>query len=412
LSDEWDYFGSYKIPKTLDLNWIFRPYNAHHMFVMHLLLWIHYKVDALNFQIHQLTNFVLFNLFVACFFLIAYKLRIYSRYILIALALMYSCVAWEIHVWSTCNSFYVFYCFGLWGLYFATLPNPGLKDTTIGALLAVASIFSFGGGVAFGLTIVMAAAINALIYQGTNQTLKERMICHAPYVLVIITLIYWGLTYQVSQKFAPPVTLEKSQNFIPFFFTLMSGGFGMDWNLADYRLPATLGLIYCCVIAFGAIKLFISDSVDRQRKLFILSSIVVMIVLALQVSYGRSNGGVLQALTSRYRLFSLASFPLVFMLFGQNCFSKDVKQLCLFMFLVVNLLNLHTHINTFHYNQWHQLRENGERCLQKAYATKDYNTFCNLLYHSRVSLVPLVESAKNMGINFTKRFMHESIDNE
>ena len=128
FSDEWDYFNSYKIPTHFDLSWLFRRYNSHYVISEHLLLWIHYKINSLNFKIHQLTNFIFFSLFVFSFFRISKKLYIKKTPIIISLIFLYSCVAWEIHVWANCSSCYLFYLYGLWALYLSTLPSISFKE--------------------------------------------------------------------------------------------------------------------------------------------------------------------------------------------------------------------------------------------------------------------------------------------
>lgn len=274
ISDEWDYFESYKIPIHLNFEWLFRSYNGHRYFHEHLLLWLHYKINSLDFKIHQLTNFIFFNFLIFTFFRLARKFLLSPSIILIPLILMYSCIIWEIHVWGTCTSFYFFYFFGLWSLYYATLPNIHLKEAAQSSILAVLSIFSFSGGIIFAVVALAISFVNLLSSQENLYPFKKNLINYLPFVLVIVSIIYWLATYEVCTKFSPPVSIKSYKNFIPFFLTHLAGGFGFGWDLIDASLPTLIGLIYFFIIIFGMFRLAKSDLVDRQNKCFILSSMI------------------------------------------------------------------------------------------------------------------------------------------
>ena len=402
FSDEWDYFDTYKIPNYFDLEWLLRPYNSHPGFFEHLVSWIHYKVTSFDLRMYQLSNFFLYNFLVFSFIKIAKKMNMFFFTVILSVLPLYSCVIWEIFMWCPCLACFSFYFFGIWGLYLSNSKNVCLKMNIISACLTLLSMISFSGGVAFGAVTPCLAGINIFQRQNCKENFLKSLFYWTPHLLIVFLLIFIIISHETCPKFAPEVSLDNNHNFLPFFLTSLVGGFGIQWWLSTPELPIFLGSLYLFIIMWGCMRLFEAKDVDYSTKRFIFASIFVSLGILVLLSYGRSNGGILEALTSRYRLFSLFLIPWVFVLFSQKCFSADLKKVFLGFFLLINLMNWRTHTDTFFYKDLYRLREEGKKCLEEAHQQKDYTKMCPLMHHAGSPMLHVYESAIKMGIHFTK----------
>ncbi|WP_221392822.1 hypothetical protein [Dyadobacter sp. NIV53] len=235
-----------------------------------------------------------------------------SMYFLIPVVLiLFSPVMYEANVWAGASTVYMPVCFlGLLTIYLLVdKPESGFIPAAMIALLAT---YSFGNGM-----FSFIAGLVVLLY------LKKYKLSAVWAILAITAILLYFRNfnfYSNTEAFGVSAHFQNPSYLFYNLFGFIGGIFDYAENinspLMAANIPAILiGIILSAVIFYGIYQFFIKVNTNKSQerlRVIWLGMVAFMGITILVMAYSRTFGEAMNTLCSRYKIYSMVVFILVY----------------------------------------------------------------------------------------------------
>ena len=289
--------------------------------------WVEHRIvysrltSLISFWIHGQVNFVTIiligNLTLVGFTLLFWKLlrdiKVSAYYLIPVVLTLFSPVTYEANMWAGASTVYMPVCFlALLTVYLLTIPSPfGLICAGVTSILAA---FSFGNG--------MFSFIAGLVVLLCQRKYKES----AGWLLmtiIIIPLYFYGFeAHSGTNAFSIKSFLKSPEYLFYNLFGFLGGTLDYLENvnapIAAGNIPAlVLGLVLSVAAVAGVYFFFlkkttVTDHINTKSKITWLGMVVFLGITAITMAYARTSGESMNTLSSRYKIYSMIAFILVY----------------------------------------------------------------------------------------------------
>ncbi|WP_159466733.1 hypothetical protein [Dyadobacter sp. 3J3] len=239
----------------------------------------------------------------------------HSMYYLIPVTLiLFSPIMYEGNIWAGASTVYMPVCFlGLLTLYLLVYqPRMGFLVASVCALVAT---FSFGNG----MFCYLAGAV-VLIYQ---KRYKNLMIWTGMASLAILLYFNDFRASSATNAFSFATHFQKPAYLLYNLFGFIGGIFDFMENvntpLIKENMPAILlGAAFTGFILYGVYQFILqirsgNNAKENNPKLLWIGMVIFIGVTSLAMAYSRTSGESMNTLSSRYKIYSMIVFIMVYL---------------------------------------------------------------------------------------------------
>ena len=291
------------------LNWIFRFHNEHRIAVPQFLFLLDWHVFKSNNIFLKITNL----LFVFSFCYVCTKPLYHSQnptrstrkliYPLIATCFAFSLCQLDNFEWGFQVQFIGVYAFTLLSIYFIDAKND-LTHTYLSIMFAVMATYSMSNGLLVWPIVLLIAFIKKV-------KLLNKIIITSSFLIAVTTFL---LLPSVSQPILGEATKSISTliHLIPFILTLL----GSPFSEYSFSLGQAYGLLTLCYILFLFHSALTRGKFKQVSFLFYFIFFIILTFSA--IAYGRSEHGIYQAISGRYRTPAMLMHATAILITGTN----------------------------------------------------------------------------------------------
>lgn len=397
--DEWDLFSAAGYPGRITSDWLFQFHNEHRIVFTQLLTALMFHISHLNFVYQIVINYLIFGAVILLLARIGSQVIPNSWWWLVVCIPLSPLLA-ENHLWAFQSSFHFVLLFLFGGQLLLFSPESNLKREVFGLVLVVCGAYSLGAGVSAGLlTIIFYFLLQfGLFYKKKIQ--RELFISKSlaiVFSLIAIALYFVGFSLNPNH---PPVRFPWQNGFPPFFFNLISLGFGYS-NISSF----TSGV--CVTITFGSIALLVFQILRRldhvnasidPRWVLVVSQLSILTILA-AITMGRAGTGIHTSKFSRYAEFSVMLVPLSIwsiLSMGMSQRSRGVITFCIVLIALIG------HVDELSYSRFQREKEKrieGQNCV-RGYLENQNIQLCKTIYPGAIA--DKIERARALNVSFVQ----------
>lgn len=224
---------------------------------------------------------------------------------------------------------------------FATVKNPWLR-IHLAAMFSIVATFSTANGlvawVALFPLVVMRNENGNFISMKAALWRERWRIAYWVFIAIIVSKLYFW-DYQLQMGHHPPLAYPwiYPKSFVMYFLTYIGAGFLGDRGAMFHNCTygySIIGIVLCLIFALGcSFGLF-----NIKKNVSKLCLVIFVLLTAMVTSFGRANFGLEQALSPRYREYSVL-FPIL--IIGMLIGGGDIKRFLgkiIFTFLFLGIL--------------------------------------------------------------------------
>jgi hypothetical protein len=369
--DEWDCWWTWEPGKVFD--WIFLRHNEHRIVFTKLeFLLVNFLAGGNEIFLNAI-NYLLFGalLAVLCDRLVFITK---NRWPLWFVLFLLSSLPYENHVWGFQSQIHFSLIF-----FFLAVPflfRAGRKSQSIGVTLLIASIYSFGAGIALSFSVL-------LVYAGYRFFRRDDFLfCLLLFAVGLGFVFLWRIGFESptghSLHFYP-----WNGHFWVFFFTLVGNGFGLAKPVGIYWGAFWLSVCIFCWFISG-----LKYARQNCPEWWAGAASVVGIIAALAaITSGRADFDISVAKSSRYTEISLMLIPLtaagLSLVLGERL-EKQSWWLAGFVFYLLLVIVFARKFSANPYIDEWKRRAEGQKCVKSFYDGTG-NGFCKQIYPGSLS---------------------------
>jgi len=402
--DEWDMLVTELAQKSLPLEWIFQPHNEHRIILTKLQFWVSYHLTGLNFSSMQVFNFTLFGLLLVCLiYLQKATFGKKSTHAFLAFNLfLLSPLLRTNHTWSFLSQMHFSIIFFLLGVrLFFLYDKPSLKRQLLGLFALLISIFSFGSGVIYALSIFICFSlilIKKIVKKDTAHIWKDGLV--SALIFVGFSILLWIGTFQRLAHHAEYVG-PFSFRFWKAFLELLGYGFGFE----SEPLPGMIAFAIVLVTAVMSLGYLWKSNSIRDWLWFANFLGVLLSLAAIASARGTDWLGVVVA--NRYSELAVLLTPATAMLWLKVHRQVSRKKITTLALIGIWMFSFAGFSNDWrfssHYRSSYEFKASGFKCIQRKVLSAE--TFCPSIY-PRV-LDSYLERARSLKVSFFERLNSE-----
>jgi hypothetical protein len=395
--DEWETFTPGQLPAGLTLRWLFAQHNEHRLVTTKFLIWVLYKLDGWDIATHQILNFLVYGVIIACLVYGACRLApetpawVHTAFV----ALLLTPIAIQNHMMAYQSQVHFWLLFFLASSYL--LFSPGQKTSALlaGCAASALSTFSLAAGVVSGVvTLATFAAFKILRARSSADTAaRRRELAQLLLASVLVggSIAAWSVGYRSEQAHTLASLLDPA--FWRYYLNVLAFNFGVD-EVSDAAGVVCLLIVVVPVFAlvFGERK-----SLTAAHWAVLSTTLSTLAVLA-SIAAGRYGFGLLQAKSTRYAEFGMALVPLSALAWGfvlrRRKLSKALALGALWVLLFAAFWDNWRFTEYVFYNAHRNL---GVKCVREYYV-KGGEALCPDLYPA--PLASRLDAARGLNVSF------------
>lgn len=268
-------------------------------------------------QVNFITIILIGNLtligFTALFWKFLKEIGASAYYLIPVVLTFFSPIMYEANLWAGACTVYMPVCFmGLLSVYL--LSTRSSSGFVVAILVALLATFSFGNG--------MFSFLSGILVLVLQKRYKE-LVVWMP-IMIISIVLYFQNFYVASATNAFSVSAHfKHPTYLFYNFFAFIGGI-LDFTessnapiQANNVLGISFGILITLAVLTGLYYILVKEvlfSKERIKKAHViwLGMVAFIAITALSMAYSRSSGESINTLSSRYKIFSMLSFMLVY----------------------------------------------------------------------------------------------------
>ena len=292
IHDEWNEFRPGKpdfFRPDVFWNFIFASHGQHYIVATRIITWVFYKLTNLDYSLIIIFNFVIYGIEIwLIFWIVKQYLGTLPAWLLIFVPLMLSARTYENHLMGAQNQFHIFLIFLLLSTYLLFNPRSRYPFRLIGALLTFVSIFSYAGGSASTVALIISFVCYSIIELRKSKKPLISRDCFmplAPVMIMLFNVLLWAYLFPGNPSGMSNIASPWSPAFWDFFLNLISSAFGYHW------VSWLWGLVLFLLISTPIIVNFRRLYGDNAEFSWVIVSVTLGICASLaMISIGRSRG--------------------------------------------------------------------------------------------------------------------------
>lgn len=391
LSDEWEYLRPDAFLSGFSWKHVFSFHNEHRNVFSNLWNYLFLHLTGWNLKIQAVVNYFFFCALV--FFIMRMQNRLIQKThvgLWIITFFLTSPFMYENHVSSFQSAFHFFLISGIAGIYLATQMELKSWHYLAASLCGLISIYSFGGGWFFGLTVFLI-----LFYRLITQ--PEKIFSTITIRILVLLLLVggmalWFVNYPQNNAH-PAFAWPHTPEFWRFYTNLMSFGFGYKSKNDFFAIVAFGFCLYLMIKNFKEAFRF------RQHYVSIafFGALAILGVLA-SIALSRTGFGLGQSKVPRYG--EIAIFLAIFLgWLGWRQVQESARFRKAFKFYVgfatIGFLSSYSYSGYFTVAK---VRKAGVKCIQEYYQTREPDKICPTLYPRPIS--QFLENAEKLDLSW------------
>lgn len=398
--DEWETFTPAQLPSGLTLGWLFAQHNEHRLVTTRFLIWVLYELDGWNVATHQVINFLVYGVLVACILYGARRLApetpswVHAGFA----ALLLTPIAIQNHMMAYQSQVHFWLLFFLASAYFLFSHEQKTSALLIGCAASALSTYSLAAGVVSGsvtlFTFVLFKLLRARASSDTAARRRELVQLLLVAVLVGGPIALWFVGYQSAQRQTLAGLLDPA--FWRYYLSILSFNFGVD-GVSD-----AAGVVCLLIVAVPLCAQVFRDGRSLSAAQWVLLSTTLgsLAVLA-SITAGRYDHGPLHAKSTRYAEFGMALVPLSALAWGFVLRRRKLfKALALAALWLFCFATFWDDWRFDEYAYYRATRNLGIKCVSEYYV-KGGEALCPDIYPT--PLASRLDGARDLNVSFYRK---------
>lgn len=395
--DEWYYFEPGALSEALNWRWVLQQHVDHRILPTHLLAWVLYRIDGLDWVTHVAVNFGIYLLLPLLYLWIA-RLQLQERAWVVwpFLWLLLTPHNFESHRWGFQNQWHFHQIFLALGAILLFHPRSSSLKSGLGAASLGAAIGSFAGGVLPAVWIALTNAIHRIVRAARGRSLRDGVPALAVLAFVGAAAALWAVSFEPGPKALPRVWPSEG-----LFWSYYLNGLGLVFGhgrrvfeapTAIFALAVLYAFLWGFPLAWQAWREGLeADRTLRMRAVLLTGTLGGFMIL----THGRAFYGV----SPRYYEAVLPLLPLLALGWaGALPARKSAPVLVALWFLVAALDS--PNWTDARYEAHRDAMREAEACIHDYYAGVGPG-YCPTT-SPRTDLAPLLERARQLEMSFAR----------
>jgi hypothetical protein len=397
--DEWQYFEPNGLSEELDWGWVLHQHIDHRIVPTHLLAWLLYRINGLDWITHVAVNFGIYLIIPLLFLWIA-RLQLGKQAWAIwpFLWLLLTPHNFASHRWAFQNQWHFVQIFLTLGAILLFHPRPSAAKDGLGAASLAGAIASFSGGVLPAMWIALTHGIHRIgQLSRVGSVRRDALRALAVVSLVVGAAALWYLAFEPKPKSLPrfwPTERpfwEYYLNGLGLVFghgkRLIRGGVGL------LALAAAYAFLWLAPLAWQAWR----QGFRSEDRTLPLRAVLVAGALGgfMVVAHGRA----FIAISPRYYEMVLPLLPLMALGWAGAVSARKRGPVLVALWLLVASLDARNWTET-KYQAHRDAMLEAQSCIRRYYAGRGPGR-CPTTNPSR-DIAPLLERATQLQVSFTR----------